>query len=263
VDHGVNPEHRADAAGYRARLYARYSANFGGVKSLDPEIQFRQFERCYAGRLPGAASAVGDLGCGKGEWLAWLRSKGCTNLWGVDGSPSDAAIARSQNPGIEVVEGGIFEALRNKTSGFDLLHAKDVIEHLRRDELFEFLDACLLALRPGGQLWLLTFNAQSPLASATRYGDLTHEIGLTPTSMRQLLAAAGFEVVAVRGIHVCPKTVGGFLRKIIWRGLAILAGLLLHARHGGKTEGNVETFSPEPDLFAVARKPLNASSPVA
>ncbi|MEQ1850410.1 MAG: class I SAM-dependent methyltransferase [Chthoniobacteraceae bacterium] len=245
-------------ADYRRRLYADYSANFGAAKLLNPELQFPQFEICYQTDFPAAGGAVGDLGCGKGEWLAWMRSKGCTKLWGVDRSPSDAAIARKQNPGIEIVESGICEALREEPATFDLLHAKDVIEHLKPDELFEFLDACRWALKPGGHLWLLTYNAQSPLANATRYGDLTHEIGLTPTSMRQLLSAAGFEVVAVRGIHTCPRTIGGFIRKWMWRAFGLIAGVMLRARHGGNADGSVDTFSPDPDLFAIARKPLSA-----
>lgn len=255
------PESKNAPGDSRRRLYAQYSANFGSAKPNDPAVQFRQFEICYGGRLPGTSSAIGDLGCGKGEWLAWLRSKGRTDLWGVDGSPADAAMARSQNPGVEIVQGGICEALREKAACFDLLHAKDVIEHLQRDELFAFLDACRVALKPGGQLWLLTFNAQSPLANATRYGDLTHEIGLTPTSMRQLLAAAGFAIGSVRGIHICPRTVGGFMRKILWHAFAIPAGLLLRARHGGVADENVETFSVAPDLFAVAKKPPVTSGP--
>ena len=259
----VNPEPKPSSGDYRQRLYADYSANFGGAKPLNPEVQFRQFERCYEGRLPAKESRIGDLGCGRGEWLAWLRGKGFAQLWGVDGSPSDAAVARSQNPGVEVVEGGICEALQSKPGQFDLLHAKDVIEHLRRDELLDFLDACRAALEPGGQLWLLTFNAQSPLASATRYGDLTHEIGLTPTSMRQLLAAGGFVVESVQGIHVCPRTLGGRARSVVWRAFAACARLLLRARHGGAQDQGVDTFSPDPDLFAIGRKPFSAASPPA
>ena len=198
---------------------------------------------------------AGDLGCGKGEWLAWLRMKGLASLWGVDCSPGDLAIARAQNPGIEFVQDGISEALQREPSRFDLLHAKDLIEHLKPDELFAFLDACSSALKPGGQLWLLTFNAQSPLAGATRYGDFSHEIGLTPTSIRQVLTAAGFEVVSIRGVHVCPGTAGGVARKAIWRIFGGIARLLLRARHGGAAPAGIDAFTAAPDLFAIARKP--------
>jgi hypothetical protein len=79
--------------------------------------------------------------------------------------------------------------------------------------------------------------------------------------MRQLLSAAGFEIVSVRGTHTYPRTIGGFIRKWIWQVFGVVAGFLLRARHGGAGEENVETFSVKPDLFAVARKPLSASAP--
>ena len=251
----MSPGTPAPQTDCRDRLYKAYSANFGAAKPSDPAIQFRQYEISYRGLVPSASAVAGDLGCGKGEWLAWLRTKGLTALWGVDRSPGDLAMARAQNPGIEFIEDGIAEALRTQPGRFDLLHAKDLIEHLKPDELFAFLDACSSALKPGGQLWLLTFNAQSPLASATRYGDFSHEIGLTPTSMRQVLTAAGFEVVSIRGVHICPATAGGFVRKWIWRICGGIARVLLRARHGGAAPAGIDAFTAAPDLFAIARKP--------
>ncbi|MEO6741099.1 MAG: class I SAM-dependent methyltransferase [Chthoniobacteraceae bacterium] len=240
---------------YLDRLYRNYSANFGAAKPVDPAIQFRQYEVAYGGMVPAASTVAGDLGCGKGEWLAWLKTKGLAALCGVDRSPGDLAIARAQNPGIEFIEDGICEALCAQPGRFDLLHAKDLIEHLNPDELFAFLDACTAALKPGGQLWLLTFNAQSPLAGATRYGDFSHLIGLTPTSMRQVLTAAGLEVVSIRGVHVCPATPGGFVRRWIWRIFGGVARVLLRARHGGAAPAGIDAFTAAPDLFAIARKP--------
>ena len=213
---------------YRLRLYEAYSANFGEGKRFDPGVQFRQYETCYGSMLPGVNSAVGDLGCGKGEWLAWLQTKGFGNLWGADWSAEDAAIARSHSPGISIEEGDILRKLRENRGRFDLLHAKDVIEHLRPDELFEFLDACRFALKPGGALWLLTYNAQSPFANVTRYGDFTHEIGLTPSSVGQVL----------------------------WKMLTPFFRLVIKARHGGAgSAGSFDALATEPDIFAIARSP--------
>ena len=241
---------------YRLRLYEAYSANFGEGKRFVPGVQFRQYEIAYRGLVPSSSTVAGDLGCGKGEWLAWLRTKGLTSLWGVDRSRGDLAMARTQNPGIEFVEDGIAEALQDQPDRFDLLHAKDVIEHLRPDELFEFLDACRFALKPGGALWLLTYNAQSPFANVTRYGDFTHEIGLTPSSVGQVLSAAGFTVERVNGIHVCPPTPGGIARKLLWKMLTPFFRLVIKARHGGAgSAGSFDALATEPDIFAIARSP--------
>ena len=170
------------------------------------------------------------------------------------GAPGDLVLARGNCPGIEVTEGDIVRRLREKPAHFDLLHCKDVIEHMKPDELFEFLDASRAALKPDGALWLLTFNAQAPFANATRYGDFTHEIGLTPSSMAQVLTAAGFDVDRVDGIHVCPPSVTGTARRLVWKTCAPFFRLLLKARHGGGVRGKFDGLAIEPDLFAVARK---------
>ena len=247
----MRPESNNVRADYRGRLYERYSENFGAAKAADLTVQFRQFEICYR-HLPAPGSVIGDLGCGKGEWLAWLRQKGFVSLWGVDRSPGDVAIARGQLGTIEIVEADIPAALRAQPGRFDLLHCKDVIEHLKPDELFDFLDACRVALKPGGSVWLLTYNAQSPFANATRYADFTHEIGLTPLSMGQVLTAAGFAVDRIDGIHICPNTPTGIARRWLWALCTPFFRLLLKARHGGGRVGKVDVLATAPDLFAVA-----------
>ena len=250
----MNADQSPSGSGYRARLYGRYSENFGGAKTSDPRVQFRQFEVCYGGVLPASSAAIGDLGCGRGEWLAWLHGRGFGNLWGVDWSAGDVAIARGQNTAVPIEEGDIPTKLRENRARFDLLHAKDVIEHLKPDELFDFLDACRFALKPRGSLWLLTYNAQSPFANVTRHGDFTHEIGLTPSSMAQVLSAAGFTVDRVAGIHICPATPGGIARKFLWKAMTPFFRMMIKARHGGGGgAGKFDALATEPDLFAIAR----------
>ncbi len=236
---------------YREILYNNYSANFGAGRAPNPAVQFRQYEVCYRDALPAVSSVIGDLGCGTADWLGWLQYRGFKNLWGVDWSASDVALGRAAFPGIEIEQGDILKHLREKPGHFDLLHAKDVIEHMKPDELFDFLDACRGALKPGGALWILTYNAQSPFANVTRYGDFTHEIGLTPSSMAQVLCAAGFTVDRVDGIHVCPSTLLGTARKFMWKALTPFFRLLLKARHGG-SGGPIDFLATHPDLFAIA-----------
>jgi 2-polyprenyl-3-methyl-5-hydroxy-6-metoxy-1,4-benzoquinol methylase len=179
----------------------------------------------------------------------------------VDCSPSDLEIARRHAPGIEFIQSNIVDALRQNPGRFDLLHAKDVVEHLTPDELIEFLDACNAALKSGGQLWILTYNAQSPFANATRYGDFTHEIGLTPSSMAQVLSATGFHIDHIVGTHVCPETFSGRLRRAVWAAATPFFRLLLKARHGrGPEMQGVDLLATHPDLFATARKRTGESN---
>lgn len=239
---------------YRHILYDNYSASFGEQKAHDASVQHAQYEATYDALPANRDAVIADLGCGKGEWLGWMTTKGFTKLTGVDLSPSDIAIARQSDPSRTWVEENVIAFLESQTSAFDLLHAKDIIEHFTKDEFIRFLTAAKNALKSGGELWLLTFNAQSPLSSAIRYGDFTHEIGLTPGSMAQCLRACGFAHVSIHGSHYCSGSTGGKLRRIIGRIVFGLASVLLKVRHGtGPSGPEIELHCAQPDLFARAR----------
>ena len=65
---------------------------------------------------------------------------------------------------------------------FDLITAFDVVEHLTRDELLEFL--CLVhgRLKPRRSLILQLPNGDFPFVGSIFYGDATHETCLTAVS---------------------------------------------------------------------------------
>lgn len=242
---------------YRDILYRDYSASFGGQKALDAGVQHAQYAATYDSHLPADRGiTIADLGCGKGEWLGWMAANGFSKLTGVDLSPSDLAIARQGDPTRTWVEENVISFLESKNNAFDLLHAKDIVEHFTKDEFIRFLTAAHAALRPGGTLWLLTFNAQSPLSAAIRYGDFTHEIGLTPASMAQCLRACGFIQISVQGHHYCSQSRSGKVRRVLGRIVFRLARVLLKVRHGSNPDaGEVDLHCTQPDIFTRAHRP--------
>lgn len=242
---------------YRDVLYADYSANFGDLKTFDQgRSQFPLYEAIYSSfDVPKEASIL-DVGCGKGEWLGWLQRKGYQQLAGVDGSPSDLAIAGSWLEKIQLTQDNLLSHLDVTPERYDVIHAKDVIEHLTKDEIVRFLQGARRCLNEGGQIWLQTFNAQAPLAAATRYGDFTHEIGLTPQSLAQCLSACGFRNVRVQGVHYCSHSIGGRMRRLLSFAVHYMSRLILRLRHGGGSDpgGAVDRFCVLPDMLAVAFK---------
>lgn len=241
---------------YRNILYSNYSSSFGKQKALNDEIQYANYEETYRDLPSNHDIAVVDIGCGKGEWLSWMFSKGYKLLIGVDSSPSDIAIARDRiNQGLWV-EMDAIQFLHSKESAYDLIHAKDIVEHFTKEEFMRFLMLAMSALKPGGTLWLLTFNAQSPLASSTRYGDFTHEIGLTPSSAAQCLRACGYDDIRIRGLHYCSPTIHGFLRRTLGAIFYAASKVAIQIRHGrNEPDGSIDQFCSLPDLFIIARKP--------
>jgi len=234
---------------YRSVLYTNYSAHFGGKKNQFIENQFRVYHKIYSGVLHEKDWKVGDLGCGKGEWLRWMTNKGHQNLVGIDRSTNELEFLSGED--IELRDANVLKGIGKNE--FDLLHAKDLFEHFSKDEAVSFLKSSFAALKPGGQLWILTFNAQSPLANITRYGDFTHELGVTPQSMAQVLRAVGFEHISVNGYFPRPLGYKGFLREFI--GKLFLLPMLgwMRIRHGSGSSQNLSSLYP--DLFAIAYKP--------
>lgn len=239
---------------YREVLYSGYSANFGELKAFDQgRSQFLLYDAVYSDFAPALDAVILDVGSGKGEWLGWLKNKGFKNLVGVDGAASDVATAKEWLPGVTFHQGNLLDYLDGVMGGYDVIHAKDVIEHLTKDEIVRLLTSAKTALKSGGQIWIQTFNAQAPLAAATRYGDFTHETGLTPQSMAQCLAACGFKKVRVRGVHYCSSSVSGRLRRLLSLPVHWVSRLILRLRHGGagSQHAEVDRFCVLPDMVAV------------
>jgi cyclopropane fatty-acyl-phospholipid synthase-like methyltransferase len=240
---------------YRSVLYSNYSESFGENKDFHPEVQFAAYDAIYGRPTLSKDAAVLDIGCGKGEWLAWLKKQGFTQLNGVDASPSDLAIAKTTCGQSNLTLGDGTQHLTSHPNAFDLIHAKDVIEHMTKDEFIAFLQAAHAALKPGGQLWLLSFNAQAPLAGATRYGDFTHESGHTPSSLAQCLRACGYHDPSVHGVHYCSRSLSGRVRALTSWPVQKIGRMVLRLRHGGGGSiGRVDYLCAQPDLFAIGRK---------
>lgn len=229
-------------------MYGNYSVNFHSTQVGADAIKFELFEQVYGTVLPTSREGeVLDLGCGRGEWLEWMKHKGFYELNGVDLSAEELQIAESR--GISVHQEHVITFLESCENRYSLIHAKDLIEHLDKNELVELGQATLKALKPGGIFIASTFNAQAPLASTTRYGDFTHEFGFTTSSITQWLYACGFGSVDARGYHSCPSGLKGQVRKVLYRLVARACEFLVTLRHGKNSR-----TSCLPDLLVVAAK---------
>jgi len=239
---------------YRQILYARYSQTLGNRALPETVVLPEVFAGVYP-PLPSDLNAlVTDIGCGQGAWLAWAASQGCKNLIGIEISQSELPAAQYL-PNVEFVHEDAIVALKKYRGQLGLIHAKDLFEHLTKDEAVEFLLTCHQALKPGGELWIYTFNGQGWFAEATRYGDFTHELAVTPASLAQVLRATGFAVLSVQGKLPTPRTFGGFGRKLVFQVLDRIGRFILTARHGRRVgEHHVDLITTLPDLFARAKR---------
>ena len=110
--------------------------------------------------------------------------------------------------------------------------ATDVLEHLTKAEVLDTFGRIANALLPGGVFMARVPNAAGPFGGRIRYGDFTHKSSHTARSVRQVAAAAGFAVVAVRP---CPPAAHGLLsaaRAVVWKSVSASCKVALAAETG-------------------------------
>ena len=95
-------------------------------------------------------ASLGDVGCGTGGFLRFLRARGWSRLSGFDMSPVALAAAAESGAALHAVD--LESPFTLEGAPFDALVALDVVEHLADDAAF--LRAAAAALRPGGLLFV-------------------------------------------------------------------------------------------------------------
>jgi cyclopropane fatty-acyl-phospholipid synthase-like methyltransferase len=142
---------------------------------------------------------------------------GYSNVRGVDGSPEQVAAARRL--GINGVEqGDVMETLAQAPDkALDCVVAFDLIEHFTKDELIGLVDEVRRVLKPGGRWIIHTPNAESPFGSRMLFGDFTHELAFTRTSVSQILLSSGFSKVGCHEDRPVPHGLKSVGRLILWQ----------------------------------------------
>ncbi|MDW8324029.1 MAG: methyltransferase domain-containing protein [Burkholderiales bacterium] len=150
----------------------------------------------YARAAAGLGRPCADLGCGRGEWLALLRSEGIAAV-GVEANPAMAAAARARGLAVEVEDAGQWLS-RQGPGTLALVSLFQVAEHLNAGTLWEWLSRAHYALAPGGWLIVETPNAENLQVAAYAFWlDPTHKRPLPPPLLDTLARTAGFEVVEI------------------------------------------------------------------
>jgi len=207
---------------YRKKLFDEYfetSYKHGNI--LTPE-QFQMASEAYTidyqGIMPeDKGSMILDFGCGAGDFLYHLMQKGYKNFYGVDISVQQVDYCRKHiTDRVEAVNGMDF--LKDKQGVYDLIVAHDVLEHILKDQILEFLRLSQQALKDSGTLIVRVPNMSNPFGLDARYNDLTHEIGFTSKSLTQILEISGFKDIRILSPRKIPvRSYRNFIRKILVR----------------------------------------------
>lgn len=203
---------------WRSRLYNFYVSSGQGGAGIDGfAAQSGFLKRIIHLHVPSDRSIkILDLGSGDGRLLYWLERCGYLNARGVDFSKE--MVDLSLKRGLEnVTEADLIEYIKSiPDNDLDVVFAMDVLEHFDRSEIFVVCDQIMRILKPGGKIVSHVPNAAGLFGSLVRYGDLTHELAFTPSSMGQLFRAVGFECVRCFEDRPVPKGLKSLVRYILW-----------------------------------------------
>lgn len=208
---------------WKKRVYDKYASTMGQSGKMEEEM-----DKTIAPRLPYIESIIHkhipskrqtrivDVGCGDGTWLYILKQKGYENISGADVSQEQVKLAREKGvEEVEIADGqGYLEGMASNT--VDVVLMIDVLEHLTRQELFDTADEVYRVLSGGGRCIAHVPNAGGIFSMDVRYGDLTHEVAFTPSSVKQLYSTVGFSGVSCFEDKPVPHGFVSFLRRIVW-----------------------------------------------
>ena len=240
---------------YRTRIYHTYvSAQKRphvplSIKVFKPRLPY--LKKLVRKHFPNDRNAsILDLGCGHGALIYCAIQEGYFNIRGVDRSHEQVQIAKKLR--IEGIEhGDAMGTLANiPVTTVDCIAAFDLIEHFKRNELVHFIDAIHRVLKPGGRLIIHTANGESPFGMRIRYGDLTHELAFTQSSLSQLLLSSGFSFVNFYEDRPVLHGLKSAIRLLLWKVIRSFFRLFIMIETG--ESGRYAIFSQ--NFLAVAFK---------
>ena len=166
---------------------------FGGQEAHALMLQ-RRFMKYLSG-LPGP---IADLGCGRGMFLAELKTAGHDAL-GVDASAESVAACRAK--GLHIVQADVLEYLESQTDWLGGIFLSHVVEHLPPSQMVRFLNLARRALRPSGRLVIVTPNV-ADLWTMTEvfWLDTTHVRPYPILLLKNLCGEAGLRPL-ISGSH--------------------------------------------------------------
>ena len=235
------------APDYRSIAYGRYGAD----SSPDYVRLASAYARRLSGRLkPEASWTCLDLACGYGNFLAFLRHSGVRDYLGIDGAEPAVRAAQREFGEDHARVGNVFDLLRANAKPYRLLSSLDFIEHLRKDEVFEFLSLAREALEPGGYLLIRTPNAGAPFGMAARYNDITHEVCFSTNAIADTLARSGLKTSDIWEDAANPRTILQAAHWLCWQATRFVIRATDAAETGSWGDGILTR-----NMWVLARKP--------
>lgn len=225
---------------YRDRIYSKYASCFQGAGDSFDVAASEKWGQMYDYYLCGwlgenKEANILEIGSGNGGFLYFLKTRGYSNITGVDIAGEQVSLAKQVTE--NVVEADVLEYLERTKDKYDLVIGLDIIEHFRKDEVIRLLECIYEVLKPEGRLILQTPNADSPFGAGVFGGDFTHETFFSTEGLKRLLKFFNFSGIETRETGPVPKGFKSLVRYIIWKKVRFFILLRNLIETGGSGNG--------------------------
>jgi 2-polyprenyl-3-methyl-5-hydroxy-6-metoxy-1,4-benzoquinol methylase len=205
---------------YRDKIYKYYSSNSG--RSLSPKttegfnVRKPFFDKIINEHFPKDKDIkILEVGSGYGAFGYFIQQNGYKNYIGIDGSISQ--VKEAKRLGVNIILGNLIEHIKNLAdNSIDLLIAIDVIEHFSKEELSSLIDDMNRVVKKDGLIITHQPNGESPFSNSIRYGDFTHELTFTHTSISQIFLSSGFSSVTSYEDKPIGHGLKSYIRLFLW-----------------------------------------------
>jgi len=154
-----------------------------------------------------------DLPCGHGNLLYFLKSEGYTNYLGYDIDPGRIKIAQSLDLNCVLADG--LAAIRVEKDN-DIVFSLDFLEHLSKEEAFEYMTDCYKSLKVGGKLIARMPITDNLMGTYDLYNDLTHKWSANSGCISSLFEMAGYSKVVVKDERPVLYKSSNYLRLLVF-----------------------------------------------
>lgn len=173
-----------------------------------------------------------DLGCGYGAFLHELKSKGYTDIQGVE--IDKVKIAAASSMGIDCIRDADIRVYLSTIpdSSIDVVLLIDILEHFPKSQVTGLVAEVYRTLKSGGKIIVHSPNAQGIFSMDVLYSDRAHEFAFTPSTAHEILEEAGFRNVEIREDKPLVHNIASLLRRCAWEILTFIPRLTFFAETG-------------------------------
>ena len=178
-----------------------------------------------------------DIGCGMGHFYYALKKNRYSNYIGIDISSQMIDFLKNKIQNTELKNDfedisnkihklDLFDFLQNNQENFDLIVAKDLIEHIQKNKILQLFQLVKKNLKHNGIFIAKTANMANLVSNMLLYDDFTHEIGFTNLSLAQIYQISGFKNIQVRQfVAKKPKFITRIIRRLTLKFISEIFGV--------------------------------------